>query len=194
MILDTLEQNDNRGEHHGADLHLHHHRIALEYGSCGGEVFNTIRALDVLAADPAVDAGRIGITGVSGGGAMSLFAAALDQRIRAVSTLCQAVNPGTLAMIASHYSTKEPAEVITGAIQASLRDIPMDATRAGKVNAALQHLRELNEDDYRCLMMVGLTAIGKKIDKYVAARCHNNIAEKARHRRKRQKTTDQPEA
>jgi len=93
LILDTLEQNDNRGEHHGADLHLHHHRIALGYGSCGGEVFNTIRALDVLAADPAVDAGRIGITGVSGGGAMSLFAAALDQRIRAVSTLCGLCSP-----------------------------------------------------------------------------------------------------
>ena len=93
LILDTLEQNDNRGEHHGADLHLHHHRVALGYGSCGGEVFNTIRALDVLAADPGVDAGRIGITGVSGGGAMSLFVAALDRRIRAVSTLCGLCSP-----------------------------------------------------------------------------------------------------
>ena len=47
----------------------------------------------MLAADPEVDAGRIGITGVSGGGAMSLFAAALDPRLRAVSTFCGLCSP-----------------------------------------------------------------------------------------------------
>ena len=93
LILDSLEQNDNPGEHHGFNLHWHHHRIALGYASCGGEAFNNIRALDVLAADPLVDPARIGMTGVSGGGAMSFFVAALDDRIRAVSTLCGITSP-----------------------------------------------------------------------------------------------------
>jgi len=42
----------------------------------------------VLAADPAVDADRLGTTGISGGGALSFYLAIADERIKAVSTLC----------------------------------------------------------------------------------------------------------
>lgn len=93
LIVDSMEQNDNPGEHNGTSLHWNHQRVALGYGSCGGEVFNSTRALDVLAADPSVDASRMGVTGISGGGAMSFFVAALDERIRAVSTLCGLCSP-----------------------------------------------------------------------------------------------------
>jgi len=93
LILDSAEQNDNPGEHHGFNLHLHHKRLALGYVASGGEAFNNIRALDLLAVDPAVDAARLGMTGVSGGGAMSWLVAALDERIRAVSTLCGISSP-----------------------------------------------------------------------------------------------------
>jgi dienelactone hydrolase len=88
LILDTIEQNDNLGEHHGFNAHWHHLRLALGISASGLEVFNSLRALDLLASDPAVDSRRLGTTGVSGGGAMSFFLAACDERIRAVSTLC----------------------------------------------------------------------------------------------------------
>lgn len=93
LILDTIEQNDNLGEHHGFNVHWHHLRLALGISASGLEVFNSLRALDLLAADPAVDAARLGVTGVSGGGAMSFFVAVCDERIRAVSTLCGLCSP-----------------------------------------------------------------------------------------------------
>jgi len=88
LIIDTIEQNDNLGEHHGFYAHWHHLRLALGISASGLEVFNSLRAVDLLAADPAVDSTRLGVTGVSGGGAMSFFLAACDERIKAVSTLC----------------------------------------------------------------------------------------------------------
>lgn len=88
LIVDTIEQNDNLAEHHGFNVHQHHSRLALGITASGLELFNSRQALEILAADPAVDAERLGVTGVSGGGAMSFFLAAFDERIRAVSTLC----------------------------------------------------------------------------------------------------------
>jgi dienelactone hydrolase len=88
LVLDTIEQADNPGEHHGSVTGLQEKWTSLGFTSAGLEAFNSLRALDVLAADPAVDAGRIGVTGVSGGGAQGFFLAALDERVRAVSSLC----------------------------------------------------------------------------------------------------------
>ncbi|HEY0603784.1 MAG TPA: acetylxylan esterase [Herpetosiphonaceae bacterium] len=49
----------------------------------GSRVWDVLRAIDLLQSLPEVDARRIGIMGGSGGGAVALFAAALDQRLRA---------------------------------------------------------------------------------------------------------------
>lgn len=49
----------------------------------GWRVWDVIRALDYLESRPEVDAARMGVMGISGGGTVSLFAAALDERIRA---------------------------------------------------------------------------------------------------------------
>ena len=48
----------------------------------GVEAWNCIRAIDYLQSRPEVDTQRIGITGRSGGGAYSWWAAALDERIK----------------------------------------------------------------------------------------------------------------
>lgn len=49
----------------------------------GSRVWDVLRALDMLETLPEVDPRRVGIMGGSGGGAVTLFAAALDQRLRA---------------------------------------------------------------------------------------------------------------
>lgn len=50
----------------------------------GRRVWDTLRALDVLAPLPEVNPDRIGIMGISGGGMVALFAAALESRFKAV--------------------------------------------------------------------------------------------------------------
>jgi dienelactone hydrolase len=50
----------------------------------GRRVRDIMRTFDVLAARPEVDPARIGIMGISGGGMVTLFAAALEDRLKAV--------------------------------------------------------------------------------------------------------------
>jgi dienelactone hydrolase len=47
-----------------------------------------MRAIDYLETRPEVDAKRVGIMGISGGGTISLFTAALDARIHAAYVSC----------------------------------------------------------------------------------------------------------
>ena len=49
----------------------------------GWRVWDVIRTLDYIASRPDLDASRVGCMGISGGGTATLFAAALEPRIRA---------------------------------------------------------------------------------------------------------------
>jgi dienelactone hydrolase len=49
----------------------------------GWRVWDVMRAVDYIATRPELDAGRVGCTGISGGGTATLFSAALEPRIRA---------------------------------------------------------------------------------------------------------------
>lgn len=93
LIVDTIEQNDNPGEHHGFEMGTHNAWLSMGYSAAGGEMWNAVRALDVLAADAHVDPERLAVTGVSGGGACSFHLAAADERVKAVSTLCGISTP-----------------------------------------------------------------------------------------------------
>ncbi len=93
LIIDTIEQNDNPGEHHGYVMDRNDTRVALGYTPAGAEVWNAMRAVDVLEADARIDSARLAITGVSGGGACSFFTAAADDRLGCVSTLCGISSP-----------------------------------------------------------------------------------------------------
>lgn len=64
------------------------HRIStflLAFGEtmAGYRVYETMRCIDALQTLPEVDGGRIGIMGISGGGLVASFLAAIDDRIRA---------------------------------------------------------------------------------------------------------------
>jgi hypothetical protein len=52
------------------------------------ELLNAIRAIDFLQSLPYVDGDRIGVTGMSGGGATSWWVAAGDDRIKCVAPVC----------------------------------------------------------------------------------------------------------
>ena len=53
----------------------------------GVQLWNNIRALDLLCSMPEVDPEKIGVTGASGGGSQTLFLSLLDERIRAAAPI-----------------------------------------------------------------------------------------------------------
>ena len=54
----------------------------------GLQVYDNRRAVDYLASRPEVDGTRLGITGASGGGNQTMYAGALDERLKAVVPVC----------------------------------------------------------------------------------------------------------
>jgi PhoD-like phosphatase/Acetyl xylan esterase (AXE1) len=82
LVIDTVQLGELHGEHHGTYKLGRWDWVSRGYTPAGVEAWNAIRGLDVLEAWPGIDGKRMGITGRSGGGAYSWYAAALDDRIR----------------------------------------------------------------------------------------------------------------
>lgn len=82
FVLDTIEFGEIPGIHHGIHNLAMWHWLSLGYHPSGVEVWNAMRALDYLDARPDVDATRAAITGRSGGGAVSWYTAAIDERFK----------------------------------------------------------------------------------------------------------------
>lgn len=59
---------------------------------CGLQVYENMRAVDYLETRPEVDKSRIGITGASGGGNQTMYAAAWDPRFRCAVPVCSVGN------------------------------------------------------------------------------------------------------
>ena len=97
LVLDTLEFGEVAGIHHGThDLNLWNW-LSMGYSPIGVEVWNAMRALDYLESRPEVDKTRIGMTGISGGGAVTWFTAAADDRIAAAAPVCSTYTFGSQA-------------------------------------------------------------------------------------------------
>ncbi|MCJ7751332.1 MAG: acetylxylan esterase, partial [Armatimonadetes bacterium] len=88
LLLDTIEQHDNRGDHHGLFTGVRLDWVSRGYTPAGSELWNSMRGVDFLVSLPEVDGERIGATGLSGGGAHSFFLPILDERIKAAAPLC----------------------------------------------------------------------------------------------------------
>jgi cephalosporin-C deacetylase-like acetyl esterase len=94
LIVDTLQLGEIPGIHHGtygvtekrpADnkpLEVRMWWQALGYTPAGVECWNGIRGIDYLCSRPEVDKDRIGVTGISGGGASTVWIAAADERVK----------------------------------------------------------------------------------------------------------------
>jgi cephalosporin-C deacetylase-like acetyl esterase len=88
FLLDTVEFGEIPGIHHGThDLEMWYW-LSLGYTPAGPEVWNAIRALDYLETRPEVDAKRAAITGISGGGAITWYTAAVDERFQVAAPVC----------------------------------------------------------------------------------------------------------
>jgi len=82
FVLDTIEFGEIPGIHHGTHNLEMWNWLSLGYNPTAVEVWNAMRALDYLETRREVDRTRAGITGRSGGGAVSWFTAAADVRFR----------------------------------------------------------------------------------------------------------------
>jgi len=83
LIIDTLQLGEIEGTHHGTYRYKMWWWNCRGYTPAGVEAWNCIRALDYLQTRKEVDADRIGVTGISGGGAYSWWISAIDERIKA---------------------------------------------------------------------------------------------------------------
>jgi dienelactone hydrolase len=95
LALDPLGYGEVPGIHHGTQDLNYWHWLSLGYTPAGVEVWNAIRALDWLQTRQEVDAQRIGVTGISGGGVMSWYLAALDDRIAVAAPSCSTFTLGS---------------------------------------------------------------------------------------------------
>jgi len=90
LIVETIQYGEVRGQHHGCYARGWFNWYSRGYTPAGVEVWNAIRGLDLLAERPEVNADKMGVTGISGGGAQSWFLAAADPRIKAAAPVCGA--------------------------------------------------------------------------------------------------------
>ena len=81
LILDTLQLGEVAGIHHGTYRYHRWWWQSRGYTPAGVECWNAIRALDYLETRPEIDMSRIAATGISGGGAATLWITAADPRI-----------------------------------------------------------------------------------------------------------------
>lgn len=88
LLMETIQLGEGKGYHHGTYREGWWHWISRGYTPAGVELYNALRAIDYLCQRPEVDPGRIGVTGISGGGASTWYLAAADERIGAAAPVC----------------------------------------------------------------------------------------------------------
>jgi dienelactone hydrolase len=89
LVLDPIQLGESQGFHHGTYNDERWDWPSRGYTPAGAEVWNAMRALDYLETRADVDASRMGVTGLSGGGVISWCLGAADQRVKVVVPVCQ---------------------------------------------------------------------------------------------------------
>jgi dienelactone hydrolase len=82
LTVDTLQLGEVAGIHHGTYREGRWWWHSRGYTPAGVECWNGIRGLDYLCSRDDVDPERIGVTGISGGGATTVWIAAADDRVK----------------------------------------------------------------------------------------------------------------
>ncbi len=89
LVLDPIQLGESQGFHHGTYRGERWDWPSRGYTPAGTEVWNAMRALDYLESRADVDADRMGVTGLSGGGVISWCLGAADERVKVVVPVCQ---------------------------------------------------------------------------------------------------------
>ncbi|MCA9132086.1 MAG: acetylxylan esterase, partial [Planctomycetales bacterium] len=89
LVLDPIQLGESQGFHHGTYRGQRWDWPSRGYTPAGTEVWNAMRALDYLESRQDVDADRLGVTGLSGGGVISWCLGAADERVKVVVPVCQ---------------------------------------------------------------------------------------------------------
>lgn len=89
LVLDPIQLGESQGMHHGTFRENRWDWPSRGYTPAGTEVWNAMRALDYLETRADVDAKRMGVTGLSGGGVISWCLAAADERVQVAVPVCQ---------------------------------------------------------------------------------------------------------
>jgi cephalosporin-C deacetylase-like acetyl esterase len=82
LVIDTLQLGEIAGKHHGTYNLGRWWWQAAGYTPAGVECWNGVRAIDYLVSRADVDPDRIGVTGISGGGAATFWISAADERVK----------------------------------------------------------------------------------------------------------------
>ena len=82
LVVDTLQLGEIAAIHHGTYREKRWWWHSRGYTSAGVEAWNGIRGIDYLVSRDDVDADRIAVTGISGGGAATFWIAAADERVK----------------------------------------------------------------------------------------------------------------
>ena len=82
LMVDTLQLGEIPGIHHGTYREGRGWWLSRGYTPAGVECWNGVRGIDYLISRPDIDAERIGVTGISGGGAATFWVAAADERVK----------------------------------------------------------------------------------------------------------------
>ena len=88
LIVDTVQLGELRGYHHGVYTEGWFHWYSRGYHPGGAECLAGIRGLDLLEERDEVDGTKLGVTGISGGGSVSFWVGAADDRIAACAPVC----------------------------------------------------------------------------------------------------------
>ncbi|MDB5348872.1 MAG: Acetyl xylan esterase [Planctomycetota bacterium] len=100
LIVDTLQLGEIPGVHHGTYREGRWWWHSRGYTPAGVECWNGVRGIDYLVSRADVDPDRIGVTGISGGGAATFWIAAADDRVKV------AVPVSGMADLASYVSNR----------------------------------------------------------------------------------------
>jgi dienelactone hydrolase len=85
LVLDTLELGEIAAMHRGTLRHNRWWWHSAGYTPAGVECWNAVRGIDYLVSRTEVDPNRVGATGISGGGVVTFWVAAADDRVKALA-------------------------------------------------------------------------------------------------------------
>ncbi|AMV36053.1 serine hydrolase [Planctomyces sp. SH-PL62] len=125
----------------GTGEHTLIHVGALLVGrSTGGyRVWDGIRSLDYLASRPDVDASRLGCTGCSGGGTMTSYLMALDDRVVAAAPSCYITS---MERLLATIGPQDAEQIVTGQVAFGLEHADYLGLRAPRPTLILASTRD----------------------------------------------------